>query len=190
MEEEEEEELVGDVRELFVYYNRIYFGNALGSVVVNWSSKRMTLCAGICSFSVEKGCEIRLSEPILKFRSVRDMKDTLLHEMIHAYFFLKNFGNAVNGADGGRMLQMERDGHGPRFLQKAEEINRNVKKVHDLFRPKGGYRITVFHNFTDEVRYYRKHKWRCNKCGRMVERAMNRPPSFKDCREVCPTEIK
>jgi predicted SprT family Zn-dependent metalloprotease len=43
--------------------------------------------AGACKFSPEGGCEIRLSEPVLKLRTTADLKKTLLHEMIHAYIF-------------------------------------------------------------------------------------------------------
>ena len=62
----------------------------------------MTRCAGTCSyqqagagldaegkpFIAHGGCVIRLSEPLLKLRPVKDLKETLLHEMIHAYIFL------------------------------------------------------------------------------------------------------
>jgi len=62
----------------------------------------MTRCAGTCSYSqagrgvdasgnaflAHSGCVIRLSEPLLKLRPAKDLKETLLHEMIHAYIFL------------------------------------------------------------------------------------------------------
>ena len=35
-----------------------------------------------------KSCTITLSEPLLKFRSSNELKETLIHEMIHAYFFI------------------------------------------------------------------------------------------------------
>jgi hypothetical protein len=43
--------------------------------------------AGVCKFSGGGGCEIRLSEPVLKSRTTAELKTTLLHEMIHAYLF-------------------------------------------------------------------------------------------------------
>lgn len=32
-----------DLHALFVHYNEVYFGSALGACSVEWSSKRMTL---------------------------------------------------------------------------------------------------------------------------------------------------
>ena len=66
----------------------------------------MTLCAGVCSFDGQL-CSVRLSEPLLRLRPRSDLINTLLHEMVHAYFF---FHAGVT----------DRDGHGPDFLQMAE----------------------------------------------------------------------
>lgn len=38
---------------------------------------------------------IKLSEPILKFRPTKDLKEVLLHEMIHAYLFLNKVGGIL-----------------------------------------------------------------------------------------------
>ena len=74
-----------NIYEYFEIYNQIYFENLLGSITLSWSS-RMTSCAGV--FSVYKGIPtIRLSESLLKFRTITEVKETLLHEMIHAYCF-------------------------------------------------------------------------------------------------------
>ncbi|CAN6465619.1 unnamed protein product [Victoria cruziana] len=78
-----------DIHELFCYYNALYFEDTLDACLVTWSSGRMTLCAGICHYMGGGSCEICLSEPLLKFRSSIDLKNTLLHEMIHAYLFVK-----------------------------------------------------------------------------------------------------
>jgi hypothetical protein len=48
------------------------------------------------------GCIIRLSEPLLKFRPPEDLKETLLHEMIHAKIFLTS-------------TVRDHDDHGPQF---------------------------------------------------------------------------
>ena len=78
-----------DVHEMFTYYDEIYFDGRLtqNAVVVEWSS-RMTTCAGTCSFrrsrSMMSMCRIALSEPLLRYRGATDVKETLLHEMIHA----------------------------------------------------------------------------------------------------------
>lgn len=50
----------------------------------------MTRCAGVCRYLPGGGCEIHLSEPLLKFRSTADVKNTLLHEMIHAFLWIKH----------------------------------------------------------------------------------------------------
>jgi len=76
-----------DVFNLFSIYNEVYFQGILGPVSVEWST-RMTVCAGLCEFRSQGGCKIKLSEPLLKFRPLEDMLNTLLHEMIHAYLFL------------------------------------------------------------------------------------------------------
>ncbi|XP_045883880.1 DNA-dependent metalloprotease SPRTN isoform X2 [Meles meles] len=108
-------------------------------------------------------CSIRLSEPLLKLRPRKDLVETLLHEMIHAYLFVTN-----NDKD--------REGHGPEFCKHMHRINRMT-----------GANITVYHTFHDEVDEYRRHWWRCNgPCQHRkpyygyVKRATNRAPSAHD----------
>lgn len=50
----------------------------------------MTLCAGTCELK-HGFCKITLSKPILEFRNNNELKETLLHEMIHGkkYFIFK-----------------------------------------------------------------------------------------------------
>lgn len=152
-----------DVYEYFGIYNQLFFDDKLGCVRLEWS-KRMTLCAGI--FSVRGGeLVIRLSEPLLKFRSVNEIKETLIHEMIHAWCHVEDFDQSD-----------DRSGHGVHFKTKMYEINKNT-----------GLNITVYHSFHDEVDYHRKHVWRCDgKCRNekpyfgWVRRAMNRPPGKYD----------
>ncbi|KAF3781421.1 SprT-like domain-containing protein Spartan [Nymphaea thermarum] len=155
-----------DIHELFCYYNALYFEDILGACLVTWSSGRMTLCAGTCRYMGGGSCEIRLSEPLLKFRSSIDLKNTLLHEMIHAYLFIK-YNNRDHGS------------HGNEFQNLMKKIN--CSTVVDYQRPPGGYGITIYHNFFDEVDSYRVHHWMCNNCGDLVKRAMNREPSPNDC---------
>lgn len=127
-----------DVHSMFIEFDRKYFWSRLGSCRLEWS-KRMTICAGI--FYLREGGVIRLSEPLLKYRPRRDLVDTLLHEMIHAYLYLtRNF--------------KDRGSHGPEFLSHAERINR-AANTH----------ITVYHSFHDEVNHARQHIWRCNGVG-------------------------
>ncbi len=78
-----------DIRALFQEFDKKYFWSKLGSCIVEWS-KRMTICAGI--FYLRGGGTIRLSEQLLQYRPRKDLVETLLHEMIHAYLYLtRNF---------------------------------------------------------------------------------------------------
>ncbi|XP_012263742.2 DNA-dependent metalloprotease SPRTN [Athalia rosae] len=152
-----------NIHTLFVQFNTRYFWNKLLPVEVKWS-KRMTSCAGVCSFHPRnKQCVITLSAPLLKLRPRKDLVETLLHEMIHGYLFLTN-----NNRD--------RDGHGPEFHKHMYRINKEA-----------GTQISVYHSFHDEVRLYQQHWWRCDgPCQKrgpffgMVRRAMNRAPGVND----------
>jgi predicted SprT family Zn-dependent metalloprotease len=152
-----------DIFEDFQLYNMLFFENKLGCIRLEWS-KRMTLCAGI--FSVKAGdAVIRLSEPLLKFRNVAEVKETLIHEMIHSWVYVLNLD-----------MSDDASGHGKNFQLKMFEINKQT-----------GLNITVYHSFHDEVDYYRKHIWRCDGCCQhehpyygYVRRAMNRPPGKSD----------
>lgn len=122
---------------MFGAFDIKFFQGALTCVTLEWS-KRMYSCAGICySRRNRLGMQItiRLSEPLLKLRARKDLVETLLHEMIHAYLFVKNIREG-NG------------GHGPNF----KKIMTNINTV-------AGTNITVswsfvFHNCT-EIHCYR-----------------------------------
>jgi predicted SprT family Zn-dependent metalloprotease len=151
-----------DLHQLFLLFNAQYFEHKLDSVEVRWS-KRMTLCAGICYYYRGGYCSVRLSEPLLKFRTRDDFINTLLHEMIHAYLFLTE-GNK------------DHDGHGESFHRMMYKLNKET-----------GSHITVYHNFHNEVNHYRTHVWRCNGPCRFrppffgyVRRSMNRKPQKAD----------
>ena len=92
------------IHELFVNYSTSYFGATLhkAAVLVEWST-RMTLCAGVTYLHKKGDCTIRLSKPILKYRSTKELKETLLHEMIHAYLFIQqkqSYADYTNGGHG------------------------------------------------------------------------------------------
>eukprot|EP01089_Gocevia_fonbrunei_P004336 TRINITY_DN14351_c0_g1_i2.p1 TRINITY_DN14351_c0_g1~~TRINITY_DN14351_c0_g1_i2.p1 ORF type:complete len:263 (+),score=32.96 TRINITY_DN14351_c0_g1_i2:112-900(+) len=145
-----------DVFALFRHYNISYFSSKLDSVVLQWSN-RMTLCAGLCVYTSTNGaCTIKLSEPLLKFRPNTDVINTLIHEMIHAYLFMIKCNDNHND-------------HGVEFTKKMNEINQ-----------KEGTNITVFHNFNDEVEFYRTHWWKCDKCNNIIKRSINRAPNKYD----------
>ncbi|GCB61479.1 hypothetical protein scyTo_0009348 [Scyliorhinus torazame] len=152
-----------DLHALFLQFNDLYFWGRLAGVEVRWSP-RMTLCAGVCSYEGKGGlCSIRISEPLLKLRPRRDLVETLLHEMIHALLFVTN-----NDKD--------HESHGPEFCK-------HMRRVNSI----SGAKVTIYHDFHDEVDEYRQHWWRCDgPCQSRrpyfgyVKRAMNRAPSARD----------
>uniref|UniRef100_A0A1B0DH28 Protein with SprT-like domain at the N terminus n=1 Tax=Phlebotomus papatasi TaxID=29031 RepID=A0A1B0DH28_PHLPP len=154
-----------DVQSLFKRFDERFFKNKLQCVTLEWS-KKMYSCAGICyqrSNKFGKECKIRLSEPLLKLRSRKDLIETLLHEMIHAYCFVQGIREG-NG------------GHGPTFIS----IMRSINKI-------TGTNITVYHTFYNEVNAYKTHIWRCNGICQhrrpfygYVKRTCNRAPGPTD----------
>uniref|UniRef100_A0A182FQ76 Protein with SprT-like domain at the N terminus n=1 Tax=Anopheles albimanus TaxID=7167 RepID=A0A182FQ76_ANOAL len=154
-----------DIYSLFPLFDRKFFQGKLSCVQLEWS-KKMYNCAGICyqrSNRLGKSCIIRLSEPLLKLRPRKDLVQTLLHEMIHAYCFVLGIREG-NG------------GHGPTF----KKIMNGINKI-------AGTHITVYHSFHDEVNVYKTHWWRCNgPCQQrqpfygMVKRTSNRKPGPSD----------
>lgn len=126
----------------------------------------MYQCAGICysrRSRVGMACVIRLSAPLLKLRSRKDLIETLLHEMIHAWNFIRG-------------IMEENGGHGQNFLAKMHDINRLA-----------GTNITVYHTFIDEVNSYKNHWWRCDGACQnrapyhgFVKRTSNRAPGKND----------
>ncbi|KAF2631923.1 hypothetical protein BU25DRAFT_383337 [Macroventuria anomochaeta] len=163
-----------DVFELFGYYDKLYFGNLLlPRVEVIWSP-RLTLCAGICELSKDPSTNkftrirLKLSTPLLQYRPRSDTINTLLHEAIHAYFFITTSWKHSRGDDG--------TGHGVGFQLLADAINNH-----------GNYEVTIYHTFHDEVDSYRTHVWQCHgRCKTQppffgqVKRSMNRAPGKGD----------
>lgn len=157
------------ISDLFVYYDQVYFDSCLSErCFVEWSSARMTSCGGTCQSTPGGAIIIRLSKPLLSLRPFEETLDVLLHEMIHAMHFVKNIRDDDPG------------GHGTLFKAKMREIN--AWGGVDVYRPSRGYRIEVTHTMIDEVNYYRRHHWKCGRCGDLVRRASNRRPQMADCR--------
>ena len=85
----------------------------------------MTVCAGTCKLEHYNSCTITLSESLLQFRNSNEIKETLLHEMIHAYLFITNPKSCL--VEGG---------HGKEF----KEIMQNINSL-------SGLNISIYHNF-------------------------------------------
>ncbi|SBS96236.1 conserved Plasmodium protein, unknown function [Plasmodium ovale curtisi] len=197
-----------DLQELFCEYNARYFFDKLKSVQVKWSNK-MKLCAGICVYKKSGYCCIRLSLPLLKLRKIKEYRETLLHEMIHAFLFLTR-SNSKHDGHGPVMIRfpllifflfVKRSGicmegigtvppcHRARMAHRHENnlflISKEFKKhMYRINRATGLY-ITIYHSFHKEVNFYRNHVWRCT-VGTFaphfgyVKRSMNRPPGPKE----------
>ncbi|KAK0412001.1 hypothetical protein QR680_005973 [Steinernema hermaphroditum] len=152
-----------DIFAMFVQFDQRFFWNSLGRCEIKWS-KKMTSCAGTCTYRGRFGsCVITLSEPLLKLRPRKDLVETMLHEMIHAYLFVTE-------------QNQDRDGHGPNFQSHMHRINHET-----------GTSITIYHSFHAEVALYKQHHWRCEGPCRnrppfygWVKRATNRAPGPSD----------
>ncbi|KAL6741128.1 hypothetical protein Aduo_014414 [Ancylostoma duodenale] len=152
-----------DIHVLFIDFNDRFFEGKLSRCEVKWSP-RMFSCAGVCSYEGRSGmCSIRLSLPLLKLRPRKDLIETLLHEMIHAFLFVTK-------------RNRDRDGHGPDFQFHMYRINKMANT-----------RITIYHSFHDEVEVYKQHWWRCDGPCRdrkpfygYVKRSSNRAPGPND----------
>lgn len=154
-----------DIWQLFRQFDSQFFEDTLkrNCVELSWSP-RMTSTAGLCAWSPRtKFCSIRLSLPLLKLRSRKDLVETLLHEMIHGFLFVTHQDD-------------NHESHGEKFHYHMYRINQMT-----------GTHITVFHTFIDEVRSYQTHVWKCDgPCQNRppyfgyVKRAMNRKPGPND----------
>lgn len=81
-----------NIRVLFGIFDKKFFQNKLECVDLEWS-KKMYSCAGICYQRRNRmgmSCTIRLSEPLLKLRSRKDLVETLIVRMRWLTEFLPN----------------------------------------------------------------------------------------------------
>lgn len=148
--------------QMWVELNNRYFAGLLPPINLVWS-RRLTSSVGM--FVSRRGPrprlnqeglrppakrEIRLSLPLLHQvvqRSAYDEQEilnTLAHEMIHQWQF---------------DILRRRPNHGPDFLRKMTEMNRN-----------GTLAITVYHSLQKEVLTLARFSWRCIQCGRVYRR--------------------
>jgi len=167
-----------DLQHEFDLYNELFFENILNKISVNFSEK-MTKNVGLFSFYNGKPV-IRLSLIILKYRSIKELRETLLHEMIHAYCYYKNYD-----------MNDDLSGHGFYFKKKMIEINNFT-----------GFKITIYHHFINEINLY-SNIWRCKgKCRNkkpnfgFIFRQNNRKPQladgskFKEHKKFCGGEFE
>ena len=132
---------------LFHKFNRLFFEDTLVDdnipiVSVKWSDNRLKTTAGIYKRKKVNGIinsEIVLSKPILKSLSIKEIKSTLCHEMIHAWI--------------DRTL-MIKESHGSNFLKKMHEINSQ----------QNDFKISVRHDFP-VIRNKLKYQGICINCG-------------------------
>ncbi|KAJ6849358.1 sprT-like domain-containing protein Spartan isoform X3 [Iris pallida] len=155
-----------DIHELFCHYNELYFHGALSACFVDWCP-RATSSTGTCRYYGGGGCEIRISGALRKVHPDTDLKNVLLHEMIHAFLWIK-CGNREHSSD-----------HDSYFREKMKEINSS--SVEDHQRPQGGYNVTIHHEFKKEVETYKYYHWICDTCGHMINKS--REPSASDCNQ-------
>ena len=128
-----------DIRVLHAAFDDRFFEGRLRCVEVKWS-KRMTLCAGVCSYEGRGGlCSIRLSEPLLRLRPRKDLVETLLHEEIHAYLF-------VIGGD------RDHNAHGPRFHEHMHRINHEAG-IFSFYFVESNYTGTIIDHMHVSVYY-------------------------------------
>ncbi|KAG4066002.1 hypothetical protein HA402_001249 [Bradysia odoriphaga] len=83
----------------------------------------------------DKRIVIELNEQLLKFRTRRDLVETLLHEMIHAFLSIKD----------------SCDDHGTNFRKEMDRINAET-----------GATVSIHHQHHNEVALYESRLWRCN----------------------------
>lgn len=127
-----------DLKSIFTFYDGACFHGRLSNVVVEWSAT-LTRAAGVCVYTGTRRREtkpivIRISEPILQYRSHFDLLNVLVHEMVHAYLF--------------RLKIFEVISHGPIWQAEAARVNRAT-----------GLNITVYHNYYDEVRHVQMQRF-------------------------------
>ncbi|WP_455244348.1 SprT-like domain-containing protein [Petrachloros mirabilis] len=151
-----------ELKEIWSGLNRQYFDEALPPIDLVWS-RRLTASAGMFVSRVgprsfwagtasQKSAqrEIRLSLPLLKPLVAHhpygrnELISTLAHEMIHQWQY---------------DLLKRRPNHGPDFLRKMTEMNRD-----------GELAVTIYHSLQTEVLALAKFAWRCRQCGRIYRR--------------------
>ena len=142
--------------------NSRYFDGALPPIALVWSTRLTSSVGMFVSGAGPRSSwgdnatpkspkrEIRLSVPLLTPLLARtpfgtnELVSTVAHEMIHQWQY---------------DILKRRPNHGPDFLRKMREINRD-----------GALAITVYHALKQEVQALSRFAWRCGRCGRIYRR--------------------
>ncbi|CAM0950950.1 unnamed protein product [Alopecurus aequalis] len=156
-----------DAWDLFRHYDKLYFRGALvdAAFTLDYITPRTkTISAiGSCSF----GKTIKTITLHRTNRTSDDLKNALLHLMIHAIIFVKHGTNSCSK-------------HGPVFRDWMEAIN--TCSIEDCMRPKRGYCITTTHDFSpEEPCCIQGNLWKCESCGRTLVRATKLGPPSDSC---------
>lgn len=122
-----------DIYKLFQQFDERFFDGFISTKAVLLKWENLGRDAGRFSWETNGIPRISLSSELMTLRPRRDLVETLLHEMIHAYIHLKRIRDT--GA------------HGPIFKQHMNRINSAA-----------GTNITVCHQFHEEVQYVLKRK--------------------------------
>ncbi|XP_047051509.1 DNA-dependent metalloprotease SPRTN-like [Lolium rigidum] len=158
-----------DVWQLFRHYDKLYFRGVLvdAGFSVEWSQPRMKTISSFGSCSFGESNTITLYEPILKYRTNADLKNALLHLMIHAFLSVKCDAKGIWG-------------HGPAFRGWMHALN--TCSIDDRMRPTCGYCITTTHDFSPEkCGSMQGFWWKCESCGVTLLRAKKLGPPSDSC---------
>ncbi|MBI3962624.1 MAG: SprT-like domain-containing protein [Deinococcus sp.] len=145
----------GQLQRLFAEYNAAYFGGIIPPYGVEYGSRRMTSRAGICY----PGLQIIRLSPVLLGGDRRRVRDTLLHEMTHAW-----------------LAALRRPwGHTDEFKAKLLELR-------DLgaHSPVGNKEL-VYHCYRRAPRRRPYFLFRCRRCGARAISAVKRRYSCGRC---------
>uniref|UniRef100_A0ACD5Y9N8 Uncharacterized protein n=1 Tax=Avena sativa TaxID=4498 RepID=A0ACD5Y9N8_AVESA len=155
-----------DVWALFRHYDELYFRGALVNAAfsLEWARQRKKTISAFGS------CSFRKMRTITLYRTNRtsaDLKNALLHLMIHAIIFVKHGLTCLSS-------------HGPVFRDWMDAIN--ACTIEDYLRPKRGYRITTTHDFSMETPpRIQGNLWKCKSCGVTLVRATKLGPPSDSC---------
>ncbi|KAG4070656.1 hypothetical protein HA402_013576 [Bradysia odoriphaga] len=131
-----------DLQDLFKSLDARFFDGVLSKngIQLEWSTSIGLHDAGCCVCVNENLIKISLNERLLKYRTRKNLVETLLHEMIHASLFLDQDPDSSE--------------HGPSFLKIMNRIYRQT-----------GADVSVYHDYHNEVALYENRLWRCSgKC--------------------------